>query len=50
MERIMNEENGCDHDVEGDAVEGPVDCLSRDELVQVLNLKKALDLQMYHWS
>ena len=26
MERIMNEENYWDHNVEGDAVEGPVTC------------------------
>ena len=25
MERITNEENGCERNVEGDAVEGPVD-------------------------
>ena len=29
MERIMNEENDWDHNVEGDAVEGPVDWTSR---------------------
>ena len=29
MERIMNEENDWDHNVEGDAVEGPVVCVSR---------------------
>ena len=29
MERIMNEENYWVHDVEGDAVEGPVVCRSR---------------------
>ena len=33
MERIMNEENDWDHDVEGDAVEGPVVCVSREEKV-----------------
>ena len=32
--RIMNEENDCDRSVEGDAVEGPVDCVCRDEEVQ----------------
>ena len=29
MERIMNEENYWDQNVEGDAVEGPVVCVSR---------------------
>ena len=35
MERIMTEEKDWNHNVEGDAVEGPVDCISRDEVVQV---------------
>ena len=30
MERIMNEENYLDHNVEEDAEEGPVDCVCRD--------------------
>ena len=29
MERIMNEENDWDHNVEGNEVEGPVVCVSR---------------------
>ena len=29
MERIMNEENDYDHNMEGDAIEGPVVCVSR---------------------
>ena len=29
MGRIMNEENDWDH-VEGNAIEGPVDCVGRD--------------------
>ena len=33
--------------METDAVEGPVVCVSRGEVVQV---KKPMDLQMYHWS
>ena len=37
MERIMNEENDWDHNIEGDAVEGPVNCVSRDEVLQALN-------------
>ena len=36
VERIMNEENDWDH-VERDTVEGPVGCVSREEMVQVLN-------------
>ena len=37
MERIINEENDLDHYVEGNAVEGPVVCLSREEVLQALN-------------
>ena len=37
MERMMNEENGWDHNVEGDAVDGPVVCVSREEALQALN-------------
>ena len=37
MERIVNEENYWDHNVEGDAVECPVVCVSREEVLQVLN-------------
>ena len=37
MERIMNEENDWDHNVEGDAVEGPVVCVSREEVLHALN-------------
>ena len=40
MERIMNEENDWDHNVEGDAVEGRVVCLSREEVLQALNEMK----------
>ena len=36
MEKIMNEENDWDH-VEGDAVEGPVVCVCREEVFQALN-------------
>ena len=39
MERNMNEENDWDHNVEGDAVEGPVDCVSR-EMLQALSEMK----------
>ena len=36
MERIMNEDVW-DHSVEGDAVEGIVVCVSREEVLQALN-------------
>ena len=52
-ERIMNEENDWVNYVEGDAVEGPGDCISRDLVAQALNEMKTgnpLGLQMYHWS
>ena len=35
MEKIMNEENDWDHNVEG-----PVDCVSREEVLQPLNKMK----------
>ena len=34
MERIMNKENDCDYNVD---VEGPVVCVSREEVLQALN-------------
>ena len=37
MEWIMNEENEWVHNVEGDAVEGPVVCVGREEVLQALN-------------
>ena len=37
MERITNEENDWDRNVEGDAVEGPVKCVSREEVLQAFN-------------
>ena len=40
MEWIMNLENDWDHDVEGDAVEGPLVCVSREETLQALNKMK----------
>ena len=39
MERIMNDENDWDN-VEGDAVEGPVVCVSIEEVLQALNEMK----------
>ena len=40
MIRIMNEENDWDHNVEGDAVEGPVVCVCREEVLQALSETK----------
>ena len=40
MEWIMNEENDWDRNVEGDVVEGPVVCVSREEVLQELNVMK----------
>ena len=37
----MNEENYWDYNVEGVAVEGPVVCISREEVLQALNEMKA---------
>ena len=42
MERIMNEEDAWDHHVEGDAAEGAVVCVSRGQVVQVLDEMKAV--------
>ena len=53
MEWIINRDSNWDHNVAGSAVEGPVDCVGRDEVVQALNemnAGKGLDVQMYHWS
>ena len=40
MERIMNEENDWEQNVEGDAVEGPVVYVSREEVLQAINEMK----------
>ena len=37
MERIMMEENDWDHNMEGDAIEGPVVGVSREEVIRALN-------------
>ena len=34
IEKIMNKENDWDHNVEGNAVDGPTDCVRRDEVEQ----------------
>ena len=48
MERIMNNENDWDCNVEGDAVEGPVVCVSREEVLQALNdMKKGVIFKCY---
>ena len=47
----MNEENDWDRNVEEDAVEGPVVCVSRGEVLQAINKikqKTSLDLQKHH--
>ena len=51
MESFMNEENDWDRNVEDDAVEGPVVCVGREEVLQALNEVKAdkhLHLQKHH--
>ena len=40
FERITNEENDWDHNVYRNAVEGPVVCVSREEVLQALNEKR----------
>ena len=53
MERIVNEENYWDLNVEGDAVEGSVVCISREEVLHAVNeikTGKAFALQKYHLS
>ena len=39
-ERIMNDESDWDHNAEGDAVEGLVVCVGREEVLQALNEMK----------
>ena len=41
MERIMNEENEWDQNVQADLVEGPVERVSRGEVVKALGKMKA---------
>ena len=51
VERIMDEVHYWDHNVEGDAVEAQVDCVSREDVLQALNKikqEKRLDPQKYH--
>ena len=43
MERMMKEENDCDHNVEGDSVEGSVVCVSRENVLQALNEMKTIN-------
>ena len=42
MENTMNEENDRGQYVEGDAVEGPVACVCREEVIQTLNEMKTV--------
>ena len=37
MERIMNDENDWDRNAEGDALDGPVVCVSREDVFQALS-------------
>ena len=37
IERITSEENDLDHNVKGDAEEGPIVCVSREEVLQALD-------------
>ena len=39
-DKIVNKENDWDHNVEADAEEGPVVCVSREDVLQVLNETK----------
>jgi len=41
MERIMNEENEWDQNMQADLVEGPVERVGREEVVKVLGKMKA---------
>ena len=40
MERVIDEENDWDRNVEGDAVEGPVVFVGREEVLQTINEMK----------
>ena len=40
VDRIISEDNYLDHNVEGNAVEGPVDCVGGDEVIQALTEMK----------
>ena len=49
MERIMNEENDRDHNVEGDRVEGSVVCANRGGAIGIKRKQeKPQDLQKHH--
>ena len=41
IKMILNEENYWDHNVEGDAVEGPMICIGNEGVLQALNEMKA---------
>ena len=44
VERIMTPAVGWDHEKQGDAVNGPIDCVSRDEVLQTLYEMKTRDV------
>ena len=50
VERIMNEGNDWDRNVERDAVEGPADCVCREEVLQILNEMKTGERNLFHLS
>ena len=50
IKMIINKENDWDHSVEGEAVEGTVVCVGREEVLQALSevkTGKPLELQMH---
>ena len=47
MERIMNEENDWDQNVQADLVEGPVERVSREEVVKALGKMKESSSVVY---
>ena len=40
MESVMNDKNDCDHNVDGVAVEGPVVCVRREDVLQAISEMK----------
>ena len=49
----MNEENDWDHNVEGEEEEGPVVCISREEVLvalkEITKQEQLFDFHKYHW-
>ena len=50
MERIMNDVNDWDHNVERDAIEGQVVCVSRGEVLQALNENRKSPSYVIMWK